>query len=142
MAGSDPAGWAAAADLARLTFTAPAASGARGAHLPVPACRGLHSYLPDGTQACWRHGLDGTFAVDVERRAVPPPHLAARWHGPAEEFWEAWVTAEVVAKLTRTPVLTLAARGLPVPVPSAVDALVVREGDLVACFGRLRGVVP
>lgn len=95
---------------------------------------GVHSYLPDGTQACWRVRAPGRFAVDVETIGVPPPHLAAR--AGEGDFWRDWVVAEVVAKLTDTPILTLAAGGLPVAVPSGIDVVLATDGGVVACFGR------
>jgi hypothetical protein len=127
--------WRRAADWDRLTFTPAPRPGARGAHPATPDCVGVHSYLADGAQACWRPGVPGVFALDVERATAPPPHLAARWAGSSREFWEAWVTTEVVAKLTGTPVLVLAARGVPASCPG-VETVVKCNGDLVACYGR------
>lgn len=133
--GPEAADWRRAAVWDRLTFTPSLVPGRRGAHPGTPECIGVHSYLADGAQACWRPGVPGTFALDVEGMTAPPPHLAARWTGSFRAFWEAWVSTEVIAKLTGTPVLVLAARGLPASSPD-VEIVVEQRADLVACYGR------
>lgn len=115
---------------------------ARAAHRPASECRGRHTYLADGTQLCWRHDLPGRFALDAESCVAPPPHLAARWPGEEAGFWDAWVTAEVHAKLTGTPMPALVRRGLPVPSDPSVDTVVRRWSgpgghEVAVCFGRL-----
>lgn len=131
--------WPAVATWGHLRATPAPAAPARAGHAPDAACRQLHTYLPDGTQLCWRHTLPGTFAVDAElASAAVPPSLAARWPGPPADFWRAWVTAEVVAKLTNTPVLPLVSAAFPVPSDPRVDTVLATHDDVVVCFGRLR----
>lgn len=135
---SEPA-WAAVATAGHLTITEPLAPPTRAAHPAVRACRRLHTYLPTGTQLCWRHDLAGTWALDAEpAAAVVPPALAARWPTPPTGFWTAWVRAEVIAKLTGTPVLPLVAKGFPVPDDPRVETLTRTVTGIVVCFGRLR----
>ncbi len=120
-------------------MTAANAVPARASHPPSAACRSLHTYLPTGAQLCWRHELPGSFALDAEFvAAAVPSALAARWSGTRAGFWQAWVAAEVVAKLTGTPILPLVAAGFPVPEDSRVEMVNATRQDVVVCFGRLR----
>lgn len=48
------------------------------------------------------------YALDIERRATPPPHyLAKHFAAEAGAFFEIWTTLEVVAKLAEIPVFEL-----------------------------------
>ncbi len=137
--GSDALRWRDATRWDRVVFTAATPGHQQGAHPPAPSCQGIHSYLADGTQACWRPRVPGRFALDVERVTTPPPHVAART--TSGSFWDAWVVAEVVAKLTGTPILVLAAAGLPVDVPTGVDVVVQHHDGVVVGFGHRSDVV-
>lgn len=109
----------------------------RYAHLHRCA-EGTHSRLADGSTLCWRTPQDvWTYALDGELEGQPVPRLLARRWGTGDpgEFWPRWVVAEVVAKLTDTPVLVLAARGA-VPVPAGLEVVLAREDDVVVARGR------
>lgn len=135
------ADWRQFASWEHLVVTPPPRRGARAHHARTEHCRGLHSYLADGRQVCWRPGIPGRFAVDVEAVTAPPAHLAARWAGTDDEFWPAWTTAEVMAKLSGVPMLTLVGRGLPVATPTEIETVVDRHNDLIACFGHFAPIV-
>lgn len=133
---SEPA-WARVATRAHVVFTTPTAPPARAGHPATGLCRGLHSYLPTGDQLCWRHELPGRFALDAELATAPvPPALGSRWSGTSEDFWRAWVTAEVIAKLTDVPVLSLISARFPATAGHGIETEVARWGEVVVCFGH------
>ncbi|MFV0430440.1 MAG: glycosyltransferase family 2 protein [Arachnia sp.] len=70
-----------------------------------------------------------------------PDALLKRFTGPADGFWRAWTQAEVVAKLTRTPIVTLAQAGLPAPLPPGVVVHHGQHGQTHYCVGMHRPTV-
>ncbi|MGL4745253.1 MAG: hypothetical protein ACRCXL_12810, partial [Dermatophilaceae bacterium] len=142
--GSDDA--ALAARLGRVLARHPAVVGPAAGH----RCgRGTHSRTADGQVVCWSVPQVGgeRFAVDAECADVlAPPALTQRWSGPVRAgslpggVVAAWTATEVVAKLTDTPVLLLAARGpvTSVAVTHGARRVVLRHErrrGLHLCFG-------
>ncbi|MCE1179845.1 MAG: hypothetical protein LWW86_12580 [Micrococcales bacterium] len=109
---------------------------------------GTHSTLADGRRLCWAPRLapGERVALDAEIAQQPVPSALARRWGSTDPawVWPEWTVAEVVAKLTDTPILPLAARGhgaayTHAGVGPGLTWLTGHRGDLVVTVGLRQG---
>lgn len=120
---------------------------------PRGAAGAVRSYLSDGRGVGWNPPSTTSrwqAALDAERLDQRVPvvlqRLARRGSGldptslPAEQLWQQWTRAEVLAKLLDVPILTWIGRygltlpdRLPTPLPVAVRTLLVE--DVVVSVG-------
>lgn len=116
----------------------------------LPSVAGARSYLSDGRRVVWRiEAPDGwRVAVDAERVDERlPPHVLARSglgeHASTSSALTAWTQAEVLAKLTDTPILLRLRRfGLGLADLGAHEPVMLvthRLDDVLVTVGSRRG---
>ena len=106
--------------------------------------QGARSYAHGGERLWWRSPFADA-ACDLEHADVDVRYLASRFGIDDAEVLGRWVTAEVLAKLTRTPILWwLKRHGLPLAISGRskhgpFQLFTGRFGPWYACFGALLG---